>query len=338
MTYDSFIDSPIAAGEVALDGRWLRVNGSLCKLLGYSQQELLSSRVRDITHPDDRPYSVTIVDQALRHHEQHQEELKRYLRKDGQVVWALLKTTLKRDSHGEPTHFVSFLEDVTEQVHNDPVTRRLARRLHTNLELERQKIARQLHDELGQSLNALKVDLAWLQNKVPKTYKARTAHLQDVADSILSSLRRLWMELRPAILDELGLQPAIEWLLQETCGLNGISWKFLPPPRTLRLDSQTRANLFRICRDALTLLIQPDKTQSIEVDLQVHPDLLQLSLKATGHQAQPPCPRLLALQDLVKLLGGQMQLTSTPEYAALGVDLPQERALEDNRGVPPEWA
>ena len=82
VSFDDYLESELAVAEVSTDGRWLRVNSALCDLLGYSQPEMLQMRVRQVTHPEDRAYSVTIVDRALRHHEQSQEEVKRYIHKD----------------------------------------------------------------------------------------------------------------------------------------------------------------------------------------------------------------------------------------------------------------
>lgn len=197
LSYDSFIESERAVAEVSLDGCWLRTNSALCKLLGYEAHELKSMRVRDVTHPEDRALSVNIVDQALRHHERFQQELKRYVRKDGAVVWVLLQTTLKRDADGEPTHFLSFLEDVTYRVAHEPLARAIAARMQSLQEQEKSRIARELHDQLGQSLSALKFEVSWLKSKLPEGLEAHAARLSLSIDSILNSVRELWKGLRP---------------------------------------------------------------------------------------------------------------------------------------------
>ena len=327
------------SAEVSLDGRWLRVNTALCRLLDYAESELLNLKVREVTHPDDRAHSVTIVDRALRHHEQPQEELKRYLRKDCQVVWVLLKTTLKRDPQGQPTHFLSFLEDVTDRVRNEPLARALARRVQSMQEQERQRIARELHDELGQVLSALKLELQWLQAQLPKNSQARTERLALLADSILSSVKRLWLGLRPSILDELGLEAALDWLLQETCGLNGIPWTFTPAERLLRLDSRSRITLFRLCKEALTLLLEDEQSQWIKVALHQNPGKIQLVLAAKRKAPLIRNGKLLAIQDPASLLEAHLDIQSEPpEATQITVTLPLKSPSDDTRRVPPDWA
>jgi signal transduction histidine kinase len=99
-------------------------------------------------------------------------------------------------------------------------------------------------------------------------------------------VRRLWTGLRPTILDELGLEPAIDWLLQENCGLNGIPWTLTPPDRPLSLDSQTRVSLFRFCQECVSLPLPP--AQSIGVCLQRTQHQLDIGLNrfAVGDQRQ----------------------------------------------------
>jgi PAS domain S-box-containing protein len=334
VTIDLYLDSDLPAAEVSLDGRWLRVNPSLCKLLGYSQEELRQLRVREVTHPEDRAYSVTIVDRALRHHEQSQEEMKRYIHKDSTVVWVLLKTTLKRDDQGEPTHFLSFLEDVTQRVTHEPLARAMAKRLHTIQEQERQKIARELHNELGQVMSALKLELGWLQAKLPKKSQPRGQRLNQLVDSILASVRRLWTGLRPTILDELGLEPAIDWLLQENCGLNGIPWTLTPPDRPLSLDSQTRVSLFRFCQECVSLLLPA--AQSIDVRLQRTQHHIGLTVLARSDAPAREEPSL-ALQELAHLVGGKLEWLTQPPQTTVRLRLPILAPSPDTRAVPPHW-
>ena len=335
LSYDSFLESERAVAEVSLDGCWLRTNRALCDLLGYPSEELLSMRVRDVTHPEDRALSVNIVDQALRHHERFQQELKRYVRKDGAVVWVLLQTTLKRDAEGEPTHFLSFLEDVTYRVAHEPLARAIVARMQSMQEQERQKIARQLHDELGQSLAALKLEVGWMRTRLPADSQARSAQLSLSLDSIVNSVRSLWKGLRPPILDELGLEAAIDWLLQENCGLQGISWTVSFPEKPLRLDSRTRLNLFRLCEAAVTLLLEAH-TSKISVILAGDPGQIRLEVGWQGElQVTASHPGLVAMHDQGLQLKGT--LSFEPEEQRIKFCLPRDDASSDQRRVSPHW-
>jgi PAS domain S-box-containing protein len=338
LTFEDYIDAPQAVTEVALDGRFLRSNRALCQLLGYSEPELCELRVRQVTHPDDRSHSVYIVDTALRHYEQSQEELKRYVRKDGSVVWVLLRTTLKRDSSGEPTHFLSFLDDVTQRVHGDPLARVMARRLQTIQEQERQRVARELHEELGQVLSVLKVDLSQLHERLPGELQARAKRLGELTSSIMSSVRRLWLGLRPTMLDELGLEAAVDWLLQETCGGNGVRCTLHRSERPLVLDAQSRVGLFRICQEAVALLGGVAGLSTLEVELIQSDKETCVKLEADGEPTSFTAqPGLLAIQDRVELLGGHLRRAPDGQRNEFFVCVPIQSPSSDGRRVPPHW-
>jgi PAS domain S-box-containing protein len=100
---------------VALDGRWLRVNRSLCELTGYSEKELLRGSFQEITHPEDLDVDLEFVRQMLAGERSAYRMDKRYVRKDGEIVWASLSVSLVRDADDVPLIFVSQIEDITER-------------------------------------------------------------------------------------------------------------------------------------------------------------------------------------------------------------------------------
>ncbi len=110
----SFGDAAIGMGLVGTDGRWLQVNRSLCELLGYSEQELLSKTFQDITHPDDLEMNLDQVKQVLAGKIDTSKVEKRYLHKLGHVVWTLLNVSLVRDANGIPLYFIAQIQDITE--------------------------------------------------------------------------------------------------------------------------------------------------------------------------------------------------------------------------------
>ena len=101
---------------VSLDGRFLKVNPSLCEMFGYSQEELLTKRTSDLTHPEGRETSRLRMERLLSGEGSGRDDLeKRYICKDGRVVWVISDVSLVRDSDGEPSHFVSQFQDITER-------------------------------------------------------------------------------------------------------------------------------------------------------------------------------------------------------------------------------
>lgn len=122
----AFEDAPIGMALVAPDGCFLRVNRTLCELTGRSEPDLLERTFQEITHPDDLPTDVDHAEQLLAGEISSYHMEKRYLRPDDSVVWVRLSVSLVRDTAGQPLHFVSQIEDITERIRAQEELERLA--------------------------------------------------------------------------------------------------------------------------------------------------------------------------------------------------------------------
>ncbi|RUL88981.1 PAS domain S-box protein [Tautonia sociabilis] len=109
----AFEAAAIGMALVAPDGRFLRVNRSLCQIVGYCESELLTKKFQDITHPDDLDDDLSLVGRLLAGAISSYQMEKRYIRSDGRIVWIRLSVSLVRNSVGDPVHFVSQIEDIT---------------------------------------------------------------------------------------------------------------------------------------------------------------------------------------------------------------------------------
>jgi len=115
----TFDHAAIGKALVDLDGRWLKVNRALCQIVGYSEAELLATDFQTITHPDDLDSDLALARQLLDGELDHYHMEKRYLHKQGQVIWILLTASLVRDSLQRPCYFVSQIQDVTQRKRTD---------------------------------------------------------------------------------------------------------------------------------------------------------------------------------------------------------------------------
>jgi PAS domain S-box-containing protein len=105
----------IGMALVAPDGRWLRVNRALCKIVGYCEAELLATNFQSITHPDDLEADLNYIRKMLAGEIDTYEMEKRYIHKDSHSVWIQLNVSLVRDTAGHPVHFISQIQDITER-------------------------------------------------------------------------------------------------------------------------------------------------------------------------------------------------------------------------------
>ena len=111
----TFEHAAVGAAQVGIDGRWLRVNRRLCEIVGYTHDELLEITFADITHPDDVEADLEQARAVLRGESQLYSTEKRYVRKDGSLVWVNLTVSLVREASGEPRYFISVIEDISER-------------------------------------------------------------------------------------------------------------------------------------------------------------------------------------------------------------------------------
>jgi diguanylate cyclase (GGDEF)-like protein/PAS domain S-box-containing protein len=112
----AFVDAPIGMALLSPDGRWRQVNAALCELLGYSEAQLTRLSYADVTHPDDLEASAEHSRRQLDGEADQLRIEKRFVRRDGGVVWVALTSSLVRDTLGEPTYFVAQVEDVSERI------------------------------------------------------------------------------------------------------------------------------------------------------------------------------------------------------------------------------
>jgi PAS domain S-box-containing protein len=146
----------VGIAHVAPDGRWLRMNRKLCEILGYAREELLGRTFQDITFAEDLDPDLAQVRRLLAGHGDSYSMEKRYLRKDGTVVWANLTVALVRRADGQPDYFISVVEDIEERRRAETALRELRAKMDRLMALQvaGQTVAALAH-ELNQPLNAV---------------------------------------------------------------------------------------------------------------------------------------------------------------------------------------
>jgi PAS domain S-box-containing protein len=113
--HNAFDYAAVGMAIVALDGRWVQVNHSLCEIVGYCEQELLATSFQAITHPDDLECDLYYVNQLLSGKIRYYQMEKRYFHSSGHIVWIFLSASLVHDAQGQPLYFVSQIQDITQR-------------------------------------------------------------------------------------------------------------------------------------------------------------------------------------------------------------------------------
>jgi signal transduction histidine kinase len=204
-------------------------------------------------------------------------------------------------------------------------------------EAERREMARRIHDEVGQALTATKIDLSMLERKLIGNHEAR--EIVRAADDALSAaidlVRGISMELRPAILDALGLFPAVEWQAQEFAKRLSIEIHCSLPAKSVRYDPEVEVSLFRIVQEALTNIARHSKANVVEIR-GVESDGLRLSIRDNGvgipkeSFSDYRSMGLLGMKERARSVGGSLIVRNGPGGGAVvELHLPQAGAHSD---------
>ena len=208
----------------------------------------------------------------------------------------------------------------------------LAANLKSAREEERTRIAGELHDQLGQALTAMKYDLAWLTDRLAQkdgtlAEKAKTVTAQ--MDTMIKTVRRICTELRPGMLDDLGLAASIEWQARDFEKRTGIICVVHIPPEELTLTRAQSIAVFRIFQEALTNIARHAGAQLIEVRLEATPAALMLQVQDDGRGIQAHeiaglhSLGLLGMRERAKRLGGAFDIQGrSGEGTIVTVSLP----------------
>jgi signal transduction histidine kinase len=196
--------------------------------------------------------------------------------------------------------------------------RALSTHLQTIIERERTRIAREIHDELGQELTSLKFDVAWLKERAAGgnnlvEIEKLTRILRSI-DGAINSVRRIATELRPAVLDTLGLTAAIEWQAKDFQDRTGIKCKLDAMEDDIQLDDETATTVFRIFQESLTNVARHANATEVGVGVERMDGRLIMQIEDNGKGLDPSALQgrhslgIIGMQERVRLLNGELTI------------------------------
>jgi signal transduction histidine kinase len=204
--------------------------------------------------------------------------------------------------------------------------RKLNNHLNTIREEERTSIAREIHDELGQQLTALKMDTYWFSKKIDANDKAtvqKVSEMLQLIDQTIHTVRRIASDLRPGILDDLGLCAALEWQSSEMEKHSGINIKFMTDLDKVNIDKNKAIGIFRIYQEALTNIIRHAKTPSVLTNLELKDNQLILRIEDFGvgfNLAEVKLKNSFGLSGMSEralMMSGYLQIESSPNQGTV---------------------
>jgi PAS domain S-box-containing protein len=323
-----FENSLIGISTASPEGRLLQANPAYARMYGYENPEKMSAEVNNVgklyANPADREEVLRIL---KRDGFMEAKEVE-VIRRDGSRFFVLASASEIRDIKGNLLYNQATHIDLTERRKMEEELRsskelleKLNHRLNEIRENERAVISREIHDEVGQSMTALKLDLNRMYKYVNSDADAvKQLHsMVNLVSDTIKDVQRISSDLRPGILDDLGLAAAIEWYSEEFEKRTGIRCR-ISLDDSIQGDSQKDLVFFRVLQEALTNVIRHSDASSVSIKLYKSESGITMSIHDNGKGMLPEIAEsvkslgLIGMRERVKQLGGKVDISSRKGY------------------------
>jgi PAS domain S-box-containing protein len=210
--------------------------------------------------------------------------------------------------------------------------RRLAVSSQQATEGEKRRFSKELYDDIGQRLSVLKLDLDWLENSLPNTdncLPARVAQMQGILDKVITLTKSMASTLRPPLLDDFGLMPAVEWMSENFRKRSGIACTVESVGMKIKFGDPIESAVFRVIQEGLLNIEKHAHANTVKIVLEHTDRHLDMSLEddgigmAAGSENKTGCYGLIAMQERIFVLGGTITITNIkPQGVAIHASIP----------------
>jgi PAS domain S-box-containing protein len=319
---DSVRESVVATD---FDGRISFWNKGAEALFGFPADEALGVPLEALIIPNDVTARKELREElatATRFGKWQGQALRR--RRDGSELWTDLVVSRIAHADGRAAGFIAIHRDITELRANQAMIRdsrermqNLASSLLAAREQERAAIARDLHDDVGQALTRLRIDLCWLTERVPKRLRTRRSReMTDFVDSLLRRVQHISSELRPPVLDDFGLEAAIEWQARQFADWNTCACALDLELSQLHVHRNRDTVVFRIVQEALTNVARHSQAHCVHIRGRLSASELHVQIDDDGVgfvEAKLQSPQslgLISMRERAESIGGQLEIVS----------------------------
>jgi PAS domain S-box-containing protein len=317
-------------------------------MMGYTKAEVAGKIAHELLQTEfPEPFSE-ITAQLMRVGHWEGDMIK--TARDGRRVVVAGRWALQWGKRGQPPRVLVVNSDITERKRAEQLLvlqreqlRALADRLQSVREEDRKRVARDLHDQIGQILTAIKMDMSWISRHLPASQGEVLARLKESIQSIdngVKAVRTICSRLRPGVLDDLGLAAAIEWQAGEFTSRNDVRCQVSVPPVDLHLDGDRATATFRIFQECLTNVIRHAQAKLVRVTLSQEDENIVLVVNDDGIGFRESdisntlgSLGLLGMKERAQACGGDVLISSSPGNGTtvtvrVPVDIPRAERRE----------
>lgn len=308
-----------------LDGIITSWNRGAETIFNYTEEEAIGKHIDIITPAELLIEQSHIIDQIKKGEHVQNYETER-LTKNGMRIKVSLTISPIYNASGIVIGASKIARNITEQkkaaedlMQTNKELHSLSAHLQNIREEERTHIAREIHDELGQQLSALKMDIEWLISKMPQKNRVMDEKVADLLTLIrqtVNSVRRISTNLRPAILDDLGLIAALEWQSCEAGKRSGIHINLTCNVTDVALPLPITTGLFRIYQEALTNVVRHSNAKHVNAEFNISNNMITLQITDDGKGIATEPGRktfgLLGMKERAYILDGNIEIQSKP--------------------------
>lgn len=318
----AFVHAPFGVAVVAIDGQVREANPALCRLLGYDDDQIKGLALRQFFLDDQSSEASDPLEPFADGRTSGVSEETVGVHRDGGYIPVIRTLSLVRDANNDPLNFIVQIEDISERKQGQ--LKDLASGILAAQERERARLSHELHDEIGQSLTALKMTLKRAQQNAadPSRIERCLNDGQHMLEHLMDEVRSIAYRLRPSELDQLGLVAALRSHLDKTIRPLGQKVTLFENIGDTRLPAGLELCCFRVVQEALTNGLRHAQAPLLEVSLELDASQLTLSVKDQGlgfdvggyysSQERPSSLGLIGMRERVAANGGQLQIRSLP--------------------------
>jgi PAS domain S-box-containing protein len=334
--------APVLIWITASDNRYLWFNKVWLDFTGRMLEQETGDGWTEGIHPDDLQNCLAVHAAAFQTRRPFSTEYRLRFR-DGNYHHVLANGVPRFSPAGEFVGFIGSCTDISDRKkaeealqHSKQMLRHLVSHQERVREDERKRIAREIHDDLGQNLLALRLDVSMLHSRTehahPKLNKRVSAALDQI-DATMRAVRSTINNLRPTVLD-LGLNAAIEWQVKDFQRRSGIACELSMDEKDLELDDNRATALFRILQESLTNVIRHAQASRVRIDLHKIGNIIFMKVADDGIGIYPDCRRkansfgLVGIEERISALGGELMIDSDRDKGtALTISIPLQDGL-----------